>query len=162
MAKVKNLERLLRRMQAIGPESRSAIRQALAEGADQIVNTAKSLAPVSANGSHGWEPGMLRESIVSTFGGPAPKYSTFRNGITGDPDLQVTISAGNTDVRYAHLVEFGTKPRKNGGKFKGTDHPGTAAQPFFYPAYRLGKKAVLSRINRAVRKAARTAAAKGA
>ncbi|OJY34644.1 MAG: hypothetical protein BGP11_08490 [Rhodobacterales bacterium 65-51] len=36
---------------------------------------------------------------------------------------------------HAHLVEFGTAPHINGGKFAGSQHPGTAPQPFVRPAW---------------------------
>ncbi|MGV3649844.1 MAG: HK97-gp10 family putative phage morphogenesis protein [Devosia sp.] len=167
MAKIKGLKSLEAKLKRIPKEARSAIRQALAESADDIVSTMKNLAPVSKNGSHGWEPGMLRESIVATFGdGSVPKYAAFRNRRgrrpvqSNDPDLSVTITAGNEDVRYAHLVEFGTAPRINGGKFKGTRHPGTAAQPFFYPGYRAHRRRVKARISRAISRSARKAVGK--
>lgn len=164
------LRSLQTKLKKIPQESRSAIKQALAEAADDIVGTMKSLAPVSASGSHGWEPGMLQESIVATFGdGSVPKYAAFRQKRRGsrrriqakDPDLSVTITAGNDFVRYAHLVEFGTAPHTNGGRFAGSQHPGTAAQPFFYPGYRAHKKRVKSRVSRAITKAAKKVASGG-
>jgi hypothetical protein len=48
---------------------------------------------------------------------------------------------------------------ENGGKFKGSQHPGTAAQPFFYPSYRALKKRAKSRMSRAAKKAAQRVAA---
>lgn len=165
---VKGLKSLEAKLKRIPQEARSAIRQALAESADDIVATMKSLAPVSASGSHGWPPGMLRDSIVATFGdGSAPKYAAFqarrgRRAIkSNDPDLSVKITAGNNEVRYAHLVEFGTAPHVNKGKFAGTQHPGTSARPFFYPGYRAHKKRVKARITRAVNRAAKKVAAGG-
>lgn len=166
--KFKGLESLQAKLRKIPQQARSGIRQALAEGSDAMVATMRSLAPVSISGSHGFEPGNLRASIVATFGdGSAPKYAAFRSRRgrrvvkTNDPDLSVTITAGDTDVRYAHLVEFGTKPHPNGGKFKGTMHPGTAAQPFFFPGYRAHKKAMKARVARAVTRAAKKVAAGG-
>jgi hypothetical protein len=76
-----------------------------------------------------------------------------QSGEAGDPDLSVRISAGNSKVRYAHLIEFGTAPHINGGVFAGTEHPGTQAQPFFYPTYRRLRRRARSRISRAVTKA---------
>jgi HK97 gp10 family phage protein len=164
--KFKGLESLQAKLKKIPQQARSEIRQALAEGSDAMVATMRSLAPVSSSGSHGFEPGNLRASIVATFGdGSSPKYAAFRSRRgrrvvkTNDPDLSVTITAGDTDVRYAHLVEFGTKPHPNGGKFKGTMHPGTAAQPFFYPGYRAHKKSMKARVARAVTRAAKKVAA---
>lgn len=37
--------------------------------------------------------------------------------------------------RHGHLLEFGTAPHVNGGVFTGTQHPGTAPQPFVRPAW---------------------------
>ena len=56
-------------------------------------------------------------------------------------ESEVLVTAGNEQVRYAHLVEFGKK----------TAH----AQPFFFLAYRLQKKRIADRIKRALRKALR-------
>jgi HK97 gp10 family phage protein len=68
--------------------------------------------------------GHLRDSIVVTPPGETtPAYAT--GGSTTVPENKVAISAGNTAVRYAHLVEFGTEKAH--------------AQPFFWPAYRLFK-----------------------
>ena len=166
--KFRGLKSLEAKLKKIPAEARSAIKQALAESADETVATMKNLAPVSKTGSHGWEPGMLRESIVATFGdGSTPKYAAFtarkgrRRVKAADPDLSVTITAGNEDVRYAHLVEFGTAPHVNGGRFKGSQHPGTQAQPFFYPGYRANKKKAAARIKRAVKRGIQAAARGG-
>lgn len=158
--KIQGRERLLAKMKALPGEVRSAIKQALAEGADEITDMQKRLAPVSATGSHGNAPGALRDSIVQTWGGGKVRYSSLAGnaGEAGDPDLSVRISAGNSKVRYAHLVEFGTAPHINAGKFAGTQNPGAAAQPFFFPAYRALRKRVKSRITRATNKAAKKVA----
>lgn len=149
--KVQNLDRLKRRLSAIPKAARAEIRKALEKGAQEIVTMAKVMAPVSS--------GDLRNSIGYTFGEYTPANANVRGveagaGL-GDPDLSVTIHAGDAKAFYAKMVEFGTAPHPQGGKFEGTEHPGGAAQPFFYPAYRLLKKRVKSRINRAVKKAAR-------
>lgn len=47
---------------------------------------------------------------------------------------------------YARFVEFGTAPRINGGRFAGTQHPGTAPQPFMRPAWDSEQQATLNRI----------------
>ncbi|MEQ1901860.1 MAG: HK97-gp10 family putative phage morphogenesis protein [Devosia sp.] len=174
MTKVSGLRALEVKLKRLPKSVRSAIKQALAESADDIVSTQKHLAPVSPGGTHGWPPGQLRDSIVATFGdGTVPKYAAFaprssrhksgrRIVRSNDPDLSVTITAGDSVVRYAHLVEFGTHPHPQGGKFKGTMHPGTAAQAFFYPGYRVHKKRVKARISRAINRATKSIAAGGA
>lgn len=47
---------------------------------------------------------------------------------------------------HAHLVEFGTRPHINGGRFAGSQHPGTAPQPFARPAWDAEKDATIQRI----------------
>lgn len=164
MAKMKGLEALQAKLKRMPKAARSEIRQALAEGSDAMVATMRKLAPVSPSGTHGFPPGHLRASIVATFGdGSVPKYAAFRARKgrrvirANDPDLSVTITAGDEDVRYAHLVEFGTRPHPNKGKFAGTMHPGTRPQPFFYPGYRAHKKSVRARIARAINRSAKKA-----
>lgn len=150
--KIDGRERLLAKMRALPNEVRSAIKQALAEGADEIQEMQKRMAPVGATGN-------LRDSIVQTWGGGKVRYSSLAaTSEAGDPDLSVRISAGNSGVRYAHHVEFGTAPHINAGKFPGTYNPGTAARPFFYPAYRALRKRVKSRVTRATTKAAKKVA----
>lgn len=147
MAKVSRRDALLRKMAALPPAVRSAIKQALAEGADEITDAMKRQAPKRT--------GKLRNSITQSWGGGKVKYSSLsgRTAEAGDPDLTVRISAGNSAVRYAHLVEFGTAPHINGGKFAGSLHPGATARPFFFPVFRAYRRRVKSRISRATTKA---------
>ena len=156
MARTKFLGRnkLKKKLKALSKETRSAIKQAIAQGADELVAQQKSLAPVKS--------AKLRDSIIQTWGGGVvPIYSSLRgNVVSGDPDLSVQITAGNTSVRYARLIEFGTAPHINGGKFTGTQHPGTSAQPFFYPSYRALRRRIKGRITRAITKSAKKAVGK--
>lgn len=143
-----NRARLLAKMAKLPPEVRSAVKQAIAQSADELTETIKSFAPKKT--------GKLRDSITQTWGGGKVAHASLSAGAgKGDPDLTVAITAGNSAVRYAHLVEFGTAPHINGGKFAGSEHPGAKAQPFFFPAYRSQKKRIKSRISRAITKAAR-------
>lgn len=57
------------------------------------------------------------------------------------PENAVAITVGDHTVRYAHLVEYGT-----------TKAP---AQPYFWPAVRLGQKKAKTAIKRAIGKAVR-------
>ena len=149
---VRNLDRLKKRLAALPASVRTELAGAIDKGADEIVALQRDLAPKRT--------GALARSIQKNKGGAGPAYSTFKSAARGDADLKVTITAGNTDVRYAHLVEFGTKPHMNKGKFEGTENPGATAKPFFYPAYRALKKRAAARIVRAGRKAAKGLAAK--
>lgn len=153
MAKMQNRQRLLDKMAKMPAAVRSAIKQALAQGADEITDEMRRLAPK--------DTGKLRDSITQTWGGGRQAYASLSagGGALGDPDLTVRISAGNSGVRYAHLVEFGTAPHLNGGLFAGSLHPGTAPQAFFFPAYRANRRRVKSRISRATTRAVKAFAA---
>lgn len=154
MTKISGRERLLAKMKALPSAVRSAMKQSLAQSADELTDMQKRLAPVKS--------GALRESITQTWGGGKVAYSSLNaEAGAGDPDLTVRISAGNTKVRYAHLVEFGTAPHVVGGKFAGAQHPGTTAQAFFYPPYRALRRRIKSRMTRTSNKAAKQVAADG-
>lgn len=153
MAKVQGLDRLKRKLRAFPEIVKAEIRTAMEQGADEIVNMMKSLVPV--------ESGELRDSIGWTWG-DRPAYSQAIGSVkSADGNMVITIYAGNSKVRYAHLVEFGTSPHVNGGKFAGSQHPGTKAQPFFFVSYRALRKRTKSRVTRAVNKAAKRMAAGG-
>ncbi|NNM75056.1 HK97-gp10 family putative phage morphogenesis protein [Enterovirga aerilata] len=148
---VRNLDRLKARLAKIPAGVRAELSKALDQSAAEIVGMQKRLVPKKT--------GALANSIVATQGGERVKYSQGVGGGLGDPDLSVRISAGNSAVRYAHLVEFGTKPHEVGGLFEGAQHPGSRAKPFFYPPYRALKKRSRGRITRAGAKAAKQIAA---
>ncbi len=119
---------------------------ALVASAEEIAAFQRRLAPVRT--------GKLRDSISVNKGGRGPAYSQgAKSSPDADPDLTVTITAGNASVRYAHLVEFGAPPHEAGGRFEGAQHPGTKPQPFFYPPYRAYRKRARGRVSRSMRKA---------
>jgi hypothetical protein len=136
-----------RKIRAIKAKMGPQIRAEVQGSAQDIVSTQKTLAPVDA--------GDLKASIKFTMGDEdPPKYAHFKSKARdGDPRLTAIITAGNSNVRYPSIVEFGTAPHLNGGMFAGTQHPGTAPNPFFWPGYRAHKKKVKARIARAVNKA---------
>lgn len=107
--------------------------QTLESGADDIVRTAKILVPVKSGATRA----SIRKERVAG----------------GDADLTIAVVAGGRTVPQARWIEFGTAPHINKGRFAGTQNPGMAAQPFFYPAYRLKKRAVKARVTRAMKKA---------
>jgi len=140
MAKVQNRERLLRKLAAIPQKVRQHLGPGLEQGASEVVAAAKNLVPKDS--------GALERSITYKKG----SRSTARGTQQGDPDLTVHIVAGNDEAWYARLVEFGTAPHENKGRFPGTQHPGTRPQPYFFPAWRAYRKRVKSRVTRAMKK----------
>lgn len=149
MARVylKGLPQLKAKLIKLKEQTAEQIRPAMAQAAQSVVDMMQRQVPVDS--------GDLRESIGWTFG-DKPKYAqaVSRQSVGG---LTVTIFAGNTKVRYAHLVEFGTAPHAQGGMFEGTEHPGTNAQPFFYPSWRASRKAVKAALRKAIKEAVRNA-----
>lgn len=153
MAKIQGLDRLKRKLKELPKVAQTMIRDAMAKSADEIVAMMKNLAPV--------DDGDLRDSIGWTWG-KAPKGSlTLGHVKGGDGESTITIYAGNKEAFYARWVEFGTAMHEIGGMFQGSIHPGTRAQPFFYPAYRALKKRSSRRIKTSVTRAAKKVAGGG-
>jgi HK97 gp10 family phage protein len=161
MADDGGLSRLERRMLAIPKAMREAVKPALAKSADEIVAVAKQLCPV--------DKGALRASIGWTWGAAPSGSMTLATGVAGE--LSITIFAGNDEAYYARWVEFGTRggvfgqrvgarnsdhrQQRTKGRKSYRTHPGTAAQPYFYPAWRLGQKKARARVKRAISAAVR-------
>lgn len=92
------------------------------------------------------DTGELIDSIQMTPAGQStPPYSQ-PGGSRIVPENAVVVTVGNSDVRYPHLVEYGTAE--------------APAQPFFWPAYRLLKTRIKRRTARGIRKAVREGWAK--
>jgi HK97 gp10 family phage protein len=139
------LASLQRRLAAIPKRLKREVQPALLKGAEDMAGDIKRLAPV--------DDGDLRDSIAVTPAGQKTPAHSQPGGSTTVPENAVAVTAGNTRVRYAHLLEYGTAPHINGGTFAGTQNPGVPAQPFFWPGYRLNRKRVKARIRRAISKA---------
>jgi HK97 gp10 family phage protein len=133
MATSQQLARLQRRLEAIPVKVKAAVQPALIKSGEELVSRVQALAPENT--------GALKDSITATAPGQAtPPYSQ-PGGSKIAAENQVVVTAGNTDVRYPHFVEYGTAA--------------APAQPFFWPAYRLTKKRITNRIKRAISKAVR-------
>lgn len=108
----------------------------------------------------------LERSIGWTWGeAPAGSFVIGQVGRADYGSLRLTIYAGGREAFYARFVEFGTRPhslakgaRKQNRAARmggGYMHPGARPFPFFYPAWRLWKRKVKSRISAAMRQAIR-------
>jgi HK97 gp10 family phage protein len=153
--KVRNVDRLKRKLRAMAPAAKAEIQKALVQSGDEIADVARTLAPKKS--------GALARSIGATLGQYVPDNSNVRGvaATGGGHDLSVTVHAGDEEAYYAAFVEFGTAPhRQKSNPFNGGEHPGAKATPFFFPAYRLGKKRAKSRISRAMNRAAKKVASK--
>lgn len=131
MANDGGLARFQQRMRAIPKKVREAVEPALVKSAEEIADLQRGLAPEDS--------GALKESIhVTAPGETTPAYSQ-PGGSRTVGELEAVVTVGDTDVRYSHLVEYGTTESQ--------------AQPFFWPGFRLGKKRASNRIKRAIGKA---------
>lgn len=139
-------QRIGGKFKKIRTKAKAAAAAAVVQGAEEIVRLQKQLAPV--------DDGDLQMSITYTPpGGTTPPYSQ-PGGQQIAREGQALITAGNTKVRYAHLVEYGTKSGwVNRGEYDGTIHPPLKPQPFFWPAWRALRRRSKSRITRAISKA---------
>lgn len=134
MADDGGLSRLKQRLAAIPQDVKAAVQPALVKQAEAMAHTMKALVPR--------ETGALADSIEVTPGGEStPAYSQ-PGGSMVVPANAAAVTVGNTDVRYGHLVEYGT-----------VRAPG---KPFFWPSVRLhqqkAKKSIKAAVGRAVRK----------
>ncbi|MGP4752124.1 HK97-gp10 family putative phage morphogenesis protein [Agrobacterium pusense] len=116
---------------------REAVIPALMKSGNELAAAQKALAETSR------DTGALIDSIAVTMPGHStPAYSQ-PGGARVAGETEVIVTAGNGDVRYAHLVEYGTSDAE--------------AQPFFWPALRLLRNRLQNRINRAAKKAVKDA-----
>lgn len=137
---VRGKDKLFDKLRRLAPEAFTELKAANGKAAEAMVGYARDFVAVKT--------GKLRDSIVATPpGGTAPSYSQGNRIV---PEGSWMVTAGNSGVRYAHLVEFGTKPHFQPNYRGGFDHPGAKAQPFFWPSYRLVRKSMRSRATRAL------------
>ncbi|WP_299648575.1 HK97-gp10 family putative phage morphogenesis protein [uncultured Jannaschia sp.] len=123
------------RMRAVPKAARAAVKPALLSAGHDVGDTIETLAPE--------DTGDLKGSVAVTGPGETtPPYSQPGGSMTV-PEHMVAVTVGNSDVRYPHLVEYGT-----------ADAP---AQPFFWPGFRLSRKKAQAKIKRAIGKAIREA-----
>jgi HK97 gp10 family phage protein len=102
-------------MERVKQAAKEAAMKRLIKGANDVADLQKQLAPK--------DTGALADSIAVTLPGQStPPYSQ-PGGSTVAGENQVIVTAGNTDVRYPHLVEHGSAKME--------------AQPFFFIAYYL-------------------------
>jgi HK97 gp10 family phage protein len=135
MASNDGLDNLMNAFDRVKTAPRQQIMKALLASGNELADAQQHLAPKDTH--------ALADSITVTGPGQStPAYSQ-PGGSRLAGETEVIVTAGNTDVRYAHLVEYGTSKSE--------------AQPFFWPALRLLRKRLQQRIDRAGRKAVRDA-----
>jgi HK97 gp10 family phage protein len=128
-----------RRMKAIPEAVRNGVAPALLKGGEAVADTIRGLAPDDPATN---APDLKTSIAVTGPGQSTPPYSQ-PGGEMIVAENAVAVTAGGSDVRYPHLVEYGT--RKN------------QAKPFFWPGFRLSRKRALGIIKRGIGAAIRGA-----
>lgn len=120
MAYSAQLQAFDRKMRELPDAIAKQIEPSLVREANKIAGRIERAAPE--------DTGDLKDSVaVTPPGRSTPAYSQ-PGGARVAANNEAVITVGNTDVRYPHLVEYGTSD--------------TPAQPFFWPAVRTyGKRA---------------------
>lgn len=137
MADDNGLKKTLAAMERAKRAPREALRPVLEKSGLELQAAMRTLAETSR------DTGALIDSIAVTLPGQTtPAYSQPGGARLAGED-EVIITAGSTNVRYAHLVEYGTSD--------------TEAQSFFWPAFRLLRTRLQNRIKRAAKKAVKDA-----
>lgn len=135
MANSPQLQRVLDKIEGIPDAIRAEVTPNLLKSGEELAGLMAHFAEPSR------DSGELIDSItVTPPGGTTPAYSQPGGSHTVGP-LQVAVTVGNEDVRYPHLVEYGTVLAD--------------AHPFFWPAVRCLQKRITNRTNRAIRAAAK-------
>lgn len=138
MAEDGGIGRLKKRLAAIPAEVKKAANATTVKQAEIMAATMRHLAPDDpATGA----PDLKSSIAVTPAGQQTPAYSQ-PGGSLVVPENAVAITAGNSDVRYPHLLEYGTTKMQ--------------AQPYFWPSVRLHRKkaqqAIKGGVARAVKK----------
>lgn len=145
MAKVQGLASFLQKTRRLRKAAGPAVEAGLLKAGAIVTAEQKRLAPV--------DDGHLRDSI---------RYELAHGAKSGNRAVRIT--AGDKKAFYAGMVEFGTTPHKirpkkakvlqlGADEFVGgtVNHPGTAAQPFFFPGYRATRRKARAAIAKGVR-----------
>ena len=134
--------RIVAKLRQVPDVAVDAARKAMEEGAQEIVEAMRALAPLGATGN-------LRESFGWTWGDIPPgtfMIDEIRSGKSKGEQyatMRLKIYAGSKEAFYARFQEFGTKK-----------HP---ANPFFFPTWRKEKAKFRRKIRDRVRAAIREA-----
>jgi len=145
-------ERFRRLTNELKKECLEIAKNEMAAQAERLVQLMKAKCPVNADPPP--QAGLLRDSIGWTFGEPPTKrglMGSVRTRPGNSNEIIANVYAGNNEAFYARWVEFGTQAHSIGKgadisrskrQSRGGQHPGSPAQPFFWPSYRLLKNSM--------------------
>lgn len=168
---------LRRQLQAVQLGISVALMDEIERQAIRLVARMKAAAPVLKQPDRRRTPGELKDSIGWTWGdAPAGSLIIGKQGSGTRRSPRITIYAGSRRTAgrnsagafYATWVEFGTQAGVAGSRTASSTggrrsrgvkrtHPGTVAQPYFWPAYRAMRQGIRAGMSKAINKAAEAA-----
>lgn len=148
-----SLRRLRQKLDRMPEKVKAEIKTAQQRNGEDLTSKMKAYAPVDPGS------GELRNSIEWFFPESKPSFAGFsrstRLSIKGEQGLSIIVKAGpdvsDDQAFYARWVEFGHM-----SAFTNALIP---PNPFFYPVYRMRRRAVRGRISRAMNKGLKETAA---
>lgn len=137
-------EKLMRRLNELVPNAEIYAAEAKLEVVKEAANMISAAAP--------YDTGDYMSEIKGERQADNPNHAPIVGTQSKDP---------NATAVYAPFIwrflEFGTKAHINKGRFAGTEHPGTAAQPHVFPTWRGYRKAAMKKVRDAINRAVREA-----
>lgn len=137
MAVSEQVARLQRRLEALPERVREAAQASVVKRATPMADMMRRLAPDDPATD---APDLKSSIVITPPGQPTPAYSQPGGSKVAGP-LEAVITVGNEDVRYPHLLEYGTSKME--------------AQPFFWIVVRLLQQSTKRGVKRDIAKAVR-------
>lgn len=120
-------------MERVKRKAAEAAMERLIKGAREVAAIQQQLVPV--------DEGDLRDSITVTLPGHSAPAHSQPGGSRVAGENEVLVTAGNSDVRYPHLVEHGSVKME--------------AQPYFWTGYRLKADSIMRAVGGTFRRTAK-------
>ena len=143
-------EKAFRQLKRVAPAVENDLPKALEQNANEVADLARQYAPKRT----GEYAQSIKAKETETENG-LPAWGIFAKYIWRF--LEFGTSAGRYRVRVGSR-KSDVKQHKTRGRFSYRTHPGNRAQPHIWPAYRVIKRRMMSRITRTINKAIKRAA----
>lgn len=130
------------RLRQLAPQAEEYAAEAKLEVVKEAANLISAAAP--------YRTGEYMNEIKGERQADNPNHAPMVGRKSKDPDATAVYAPF-----IWRFLEFGTKAHKNKGRFPGTDHPGTRAQPHVFPTWNNFKPQAKRRINAAINRAVR-------
>lgn len=132
----------MRRLNELAPNAAKYAAEAKLEVVKEAANDISAAAP--------HDTGDYMSEIKGERQADNPHLAPVAGRTSKDPDATAVYAPW-----IWRFLEFGTKAHINKGRFAGTQHPGTNAQPHIFPTWNEFKPRAKKRINAAINRAVR-------